>query len=292
MVRRAVEARLGTAVSTAASRDSGFTPGFASVLDGVDGSRHFVKAASATAQPMFAASYREEIRKLSLLPDGVPAPRLLWSFEEYDWVVLSTEFVEGAAPERPWRTDQLEACLDALEETARLLTPCPDGLVLDRFEDELADWPQLWDAVGPRYGLPHTAATRELADLFAGHCHGETVVHTDVRDDNLLLRPDGAALLCDWNWPSRGAAWLDSFLALIGPRGDGLDVDDVLARRPVFAEVPAEAFDSLLALITGYFLHSAAQPVPGNSPHIRDHQRWQGEVTWQWLCERRGWPPA
>jgi hypothetical protein len=29
--------------------------------------------------------------------------------------------------------------------------------------------------------------------------------------------------------------------------------------------------------------------VPSNSPHIRDHQSWQGEVCWAWLCERRGW---
>jgi hypothetical protein len=29
--------------------------------------------------------------------------------------------------------------------------------------------------------------------------------------------------------------------------------------------------------------------VPATSPYIRDHQRWQGEVLWRWLGERRGW---
>ena len=54
----------------------------------------------------------------------------------------------------------------------------------------------------------------------------------------------------------------------------------------------AEAIDSVLALLTGYFLRSAAAPVPRNSPHLRTHQRWYGEVAWEWLCERRGWARA
>jgi hypothetical protein len=45
----------------------------------------------------------------------------------------------------------------------------------------------------------------------------------------------------------------------------------------------------MLALVTGYFLASAQEPVPPTSPHLRDHQRWQGEVCWAWLAERRGW---
>jgi hypothetical protein len=29
--------------------------------------------------------------------------------------------------------------------------------------------------------------------------------------------------------------------------------------------------------------------VPPTSPYIRDAQRWQGDVVWDWLSERRGW---
>ena len=47
--------------------------------------------------------------------------------------------------------------------------------------------------------------------------------------------------------------------------------------------------DRLLAVICGYFLRSADEPVPPTSPYVRDVQRWQGEVVWDWLCERRGW---
>src|SRR5690242_19121590 len=86
-VRGLIEQRCGSPVVSAESQGGGFTPGFASVLTCADGSRHFVKAASSAAQRMFARSYREEARKLQLLPEGVPAPRLLW-VEDDDWVVL------------------------------------------------------------------------------------------------------------------------------------------------------------------------------------------------------------
>jgi hypothetical protein len=114
-------------------------------------------------------------------------------------------------------------------------------------------------------------------------------VHLDVRDDNVLLTPDGRALFCDWNWPVAGAVWIDSLFMLIGPRGDGLEVEAVIARRRLLRDVPPDHLDRLLALICGYFLSSADDPVPPTSPHIRDAQRWQGEVVWAWLCERRGW---
>ncbi|MGI8645065.1 MAG: hypothetical protein ACR2JD_01900, partial [Nocardioides sp.] len=93
-IRTMVEQHCGSQVVESASQDGGFTPGFASVLTCADGSRHFVKAASAVAQATFAESYREEARKLAGLPAGVPAPRLLWSYDD-DWVVLGLQHVEG-----------------------------------------------------------------------------------------------------------------------------------------------------------------------------------------------------
>jgi hypothetical protein len=115
------------------------------------------------------------------------------------------------------------------------------------------------------------------------------VVHTDLRDDNFLIGADGAVWMCDWNWPVLGADWIDSLFTLVGPRGDGLDVEQVIAERPLLRDVPSEHIDVMLALLVGYFFRQRDEPVPTNSPHIRDHQSWQGEVCWSWLSERRGW---
>jgi hypothetical protein len=289
-IRALVERRCGSPVVDARSQGAGFTPGFASVLTCADGSRHFVKAASAKAQRVFAHSYREEARKLASLPEQVPAPRLLWLHDADDWVVLGLEHVEARNPRRPWRASDLEAAVAMLARAAEVLTPAPAALAHERFEVELADFPAAWDHVRTtRPDLPHLEEAAALAARFAEVTSGDTLVHTDVRDDNILLRPDGTALLCDWNWPVVGAAWLDTVFLMIGPRGDGLDVDAALAAAPLTAEVPAEHVDIVLALLAAYFLRQGDEPVPPTSPHLRDHQRWQGEVVWEWLCERRGW---
>ena len=287
-VRGEIEQRCGSPVVEADSQGAGFTPGFASVLTCADGSRHFVKAASNAAQRMFAASYREEARKLRALPEAIPAPRLQWVMDG-DWVVLGLEYVESRAPRRPWRGDELDRCLDALEEVADRLTPVPAGLALDPVAVELADWPAFWDHVRTTRDLPHAEEAAALAASFPEVVGGETLVHTDVRDDNVLLTPDGRALFCDWNWPVVGADWLDSLWMLIGPRGDGLDVEAVIAERRLLRDVPADHVDRVLALVCGYFLKSADDPVPPTSPYVRDAQRWQGEVVWAWLGERRDW---
>jgi hypothetical protein len=287
-VRARIEEHCGAPVTSAVSQGGGFTPGFASVLTCQDGTRHFVKAASSAAQRMFAESYREEARKLRDLPREAPAPRLLWS-EDGDWVVLGLEYVEARAPERPWRESDLDACLDALETVAKVLTPAPSGLRLASFADELDAWPAMWDQIRATRDLPHADEAATLAAGFGEVVGGETVVHTDVRDDNVLLTADGKALFCDWNWPCAGADWLDSLVMLIGPRGDGLDIAPVLAERPLLRDVPPDHVDRVLAVICGYFLKSADDPVPPTSPHVREVQRWQGEVVWDWLGERRGW---
>ena len=287
-IRALVEERCGSPVVDADSQGAGFTPGFASVLTCADGTRHFVKAASQKAQRLFAAAYREEARKLSALPAEAPAPRLLWqhdSGDPEDWVVLGIEHVAARQPVRPWRPEDLAACVAMTERMAAALTPPPEGLAVEGFATEFAEWPAYWADVDREYAEEAAALAARFAEVTAG----DTLVHTDVRDDNLLLAEDGRVLLCDWNWPVVGAAWLDTLFLLIGPRGDGLDVDAVLAGSPLTRDLDPEAIDIVLALVTGYFLRSADLPAPPTSPYMRDAQRWQGEVCWEWLAERRGW---
>ncbi|SEC82658.1 Phosphotransferase enzyme family protein [Nocardioides exalbidus] len=290
-LRTWIERRCGSPVVSAISQTSGFTPGFASVLVCEDGSRHFVKAASVKAQQVFADSYREEARKLAALPRSVPAPRLLWQLDD-DWVVLGIEYVAGRAPRRPWREDELDAVLDSLEQAADELTPPPADLSLDTAAADFAPLVEGWASLRAHrtdLDAAHLAEAEALATRYAEVVGGDTLVHTDIRSDNVIIDSDGRAMICDWNWPVRGAAWFDSFAALIGPRGEGIDVDAVIASRRLLRDVDPEAFDINLALYVGYFFTQCELPVPPTSPHIRDHQRWQGEVCWDWLAERRGW---
>ena len=290
-LRAWIERRCGSPVVSSISQTSGFTPGFASVLVCEDGSRHFVKAASVKAQRTIADSYREEARTLAALPVSTPAPRLLWHLDG-DWVVLGIEYVAARAPHRPWQADDLDTLLDALERAADALTPPPPGLTLDTAETGFAALLDGWAGIRearPDLDAGHLAEAERLARRYAEVVGGDTLVHTDIRSDNVLIDAEARALICDWSWPVRGAAWFDSFAALIGPRGEGIDVDEVIAERRLLREVDPEALDINLALHLGYFLTQCELPAPLTSPHIRDHQRWQGEVCWDWFAERRGW---
>ena len=175
-------------------------------------------------------------------------------------------------------------------EAARSLSPAPSALALADVGTELGGWAAYWDhtrAAWPDH--PHVEDAAGLALRFPGVAAGDTVVHTDVRDDTVLLADDGRVLLGDWIWPARGAAWLDSVWAMVGPRGDGLDVDAALAAHPLTADVPGEDVDVAIALLLGYLLKAADDPVPPSSPYLREAQRWQAEVCWEWLGARRGW---
>jgi len=290
MLRRLIEGRLGSAVVSADSAGAGFTPGFASVLTGRDGSRQFVKAASTKAQAPFADSYREEIRKLRLLPDGLPVPRLLWSHEDDLWVVIGLEYVDAPNPARPWARAELDACLDSLEVLADRLTPPPPGLDPAAFAEDFEAFRTGWAYVREHSpDWPHLEEAAALADRMDEVTRGDTLVHTDGRDDNFLLPAGGPALLCDWNWPVVGAAWIDTVLLLISAYGDGLDADAVLAERRLTRDVDPDHVDVLLALICGYMLECRDRPVPNSSPYLRVHARWYSEVSWAWLAQRRGW---
>ena len=292
MLRRLIEERLGSRVVQAVSAGSGFTPGFASTLVGEDGRRLFVKAASTKAQKPFADSYREEARKLGGLPAGLPVPRLLWSHEDDLWVVLGLEHLEGTNPARPWQPAQLDACLDALEELADALDPAPARLRLKPF----ADWGEFggmvagWEFVARTWpDWPHREEAEALARRTPDVLVGDALVHTDARDDNFLIRPDGRAVLCDWNWPVLGPRWVDTVLLLMSAAGDGLDADAGLAERRLTRDVDPEHVDVLLALVSGYFLEARTHPVPNSSPYMRVHQDWYAHTAWAWLSRRRGW---
>ncbi|HNM96755.1 MAG TPA: phosphotransferase [Marmoricola sp.] len=289
-IRDAVQRRIGSPVVAAVSQDSGFTPGMASVLTCADGSKHFVKAASTKAQRPIAMSYLEEARKLKALPDTAPAPALQWAIEG-DWVILGINYVAATAPSRPWQLPELNACLDAIEAMSAALTPVPDTLSLTTFAEDFADLPGYWTQVRtqrPELGARAVDAAR-LAAQFVAVTAGDTVVHTDLRDDNTLLTADGDVLFCDWNWLVRGAPWLDLVFYLLQPRADGINVDAILAERSLTRDLPPEHIDIVLALLAGYFFKSARDPAPSSSPYLRQSQEFNGRTTWNWLTERRGW---
>jgi len=200
-LRQAVEHRLGGRVVEAVTQPGGFSPGAAARLKTATGKRAFVKAVGPVPNPESPDIHRAEARIAASLPEGTPAPRLLGFFDRDGWVVLMFEDIEGHLPAQPWVADELALVLRAVAELAVALTPAPIDAptVADRFGEEFQGWRRLAEA--GRRGDDNLAgldpwARRHLVDLAAletgwdAAAEGASLVHADLRADNLLLTGD------------------------------------------------------------------------------------------------------
>ncbi|MBD0688369.1 hypothetical protein BG452_00920 [Streptomyces sp. CBMA123] len=299
-IKELVEGRLGGAVVPRPSAGSGFTSGFAAEVLGPDGPQ-FVKAANSSTAPYVADCYRREALINQALPAAVPAPRVRWIEEAEGWVVLGLDAVEGARmPADPWRPAELVAVLDACAASAQALVR-PTRSLLELGLKPVADdstfenWRLLTAGMTRMDELPEWFP-RELIDPLAdleSNCAaaaaGNSVLHLDLRRDNVVLGPGGRAWICDWNWPCLGPSWFDLTLLLATAHADGHDASQLFAEHPTAQDVDPEQLDAVLAALTGHFLRSGAQPPPPGSPALRQHQAWCGEVMLRWLTERRHW---
>ena len=300
-VQDAVESLLGFSVARAASASGGFSPGVAARVWGPEGQAAFVKAVSAETNPHSPAIHRDEARFVALLPTDHPSPRLLGWADLDPWVVLALEQVDGREPGHPWTEPDLAAVVAALD--AQALVPAHPELptVFETHGDVLTGWRTLRDE-GTPLGDWETRHLDALADLEAGweaHGKGDRWLHLDARGDNLLVRPDGTAVLVDWPWSCAGAAVFDAIgfvptAVLGGALGPVTDVgaacDALLSRFATGRAAPADQVTTLVTTFAGLMAHhSRLPPLPG-MPTIRAFQRAQGEVALAWLRHRTDWP--
>jgi hypothetical protein len=294
-VRAAIADRLCAPITAATSAGGGFTRAFAAVLRTGSGERAFVKAAPLD-EPT-ADWYAREAALTGALPGAVRAARPRWTLAEAGYFVLCLEAVDGHVPELPWSPHELDAALDAWSTAADALArPTPELLATGLpplsavAREEFAWWTEIEAGREPMPPLPDWATARlgELAALermLPTVVAGQGMLHGDLRVDNVMIDPAGAAWLCDWTWPCLGAPWFDAVTLLVSAYASGLDADARLARwRP-----PDEGVDAALAAMSGYWLVRAAGEATSASPHSRQHHRFSGGQALAWLADRRGW---
>jgi aminoglycoside phosphotransferase (APT) family kinase protein len=299
-LRDEVERRLGGRVAAAVTQPGGFSPGVAARLRLTDGRRAFVKAVGPEPNPDSPDIHRGEARNMAALPSSAPAPRLLWSLDQHGWVALAFEDVDGVHPALPWRPGELRRVLEMVATMAVALTPAPPTIprVADRLRESFSGWRRLAVAHAAGEddlaGLEPWAARHldRLADLEAGWpqaTEGSTLLHSDLRADNLLLTPTRVVAV-DWPWASVGAAWVDLLLLLpsVAMQG-GPDPEPTFAAHPVAAEADPGAVTTALAAWAGFLVEGSRQPPPPGLPTLRAFQHGQAVVALEWLRQRTGW---
>lgn len=291
-VRTGVEDILGDTVVSAVSQPGGFSPGSADRVVLASGRRAFVKAVSAEVNATSAALHRGEARISAALPQDTPAPAFLGTFDDGTWVALALADVAGRHPQEPWAEDELRVVLDTLAELA--LRPVPGELVLPRNEDELHGEFLGWDRLAERpldgmdpWAAAHLDELAALAHAGLGSLAGNSLVHGDLRADNILLA-GGTAMLLDWPWASVGSPWFDALGVLVNAKtlAPESGVEHWIESHPAFSGATPEAVNGVLAGFAGYFLDMSRRPAPAGIPTLRAFQRKQGEAVLGWLGQR------
>lgn len=223
------------------------------------------------------AGWTRDERRNYLAIQGPFMPTVLGFDDDGERPVLALEDLSSAAWPPPWTDGRVDAVLETL--AAVHATPPPAHLL-----GHSIDWGVNWREVGQdpkaflalglcsaawlEAALPTLVAAAEAAPLDGG-----SLVHLDVRSDNICFR-DGRAILIDWNAASimnpdvEVAAWLPSLHAEGGP-----------APEAIFPSVP-----ELAAWLAGYFCSRAGEPTIADAPHVRGLQLMQARTALPWAA--------
>lgn len=298
-LRQAVENHLGSAVVEAVNQSGGFSPGTAARIRCADGSRAFVKCVGTPLNRHSPALHRAEAHVAEALPAAVPSPRLRFAHDDGEWVALVFDDVAGTMPRLPWSSTSARSVLAAVEQLSRSLTPCPLPDVpsaADRLREDLTSWARL--AVSPpadldpweRRNLDRLVETSAALVAPDGPLTGDTLVHLDLRADNILVEPNGRVLFVDWPWACRGPRWLDAVLFALDPLVHGdIDPDVLLADCAILDGVDPVDVTAVVLGLAGMWAEGFRAPAPAGLPTIRDHQRRFHDAALEWGRRGCGW---
>ena len=300
-IQRAFESWAGSPVVEAITQPSGFSPGVAARLRLANGRGVFVKAIGSEPNAQSPIFHRREARIVAALPPHVPVPRLLWSHDDGEggWVVLVFEEADGRHPRQPWQSDELQQVLDALAELTERLSPSPLAIgevrsASQRVERGICGWQLLHSDPAEilsrldDWSRRNLDALAELESRAPAAVSGNTLLHFDVRADNVLL---GGKHVWFFDWPHAcvGAAWFDvvGLIPSVTMQG-GPPPQEVFARYPSSHLADPEAVTCAVAALSGYFTRQSLQPTLPGLPTLRAFQAAQGTVARCWLAERTG----
>jgi hypothetical protein len=262
----------------------GYTPARRLVATFENGSSAFAKVAvnESTAEWLAAEHVVYSQVEGSFLPrffgydDAEPALLLLEDLSEAQWPP-------------PWPEGSIAAVLGALEKISASWPPRGVPTTEIYREELLEGWALVEQDPGPflSFGL----CSREwLADALptllesarTAPIEGESLLHFDVRSDNIALQGDRAVLV-DWNWACIGNPLLDR--ATWAP---SLHVEGGPPPELVAPECPP-GFPAMLA---GFWALRVGLPPPeGAAPGLRDLQLAQLGVVLPWAVRALDLPP-
>ena len=290
-------------VEGAAPVTTGFTGAYAGRVRLADGRELFAKVGTPAQPHVVGRPHRggQAARGAAVRHTGTGAGRRRAAPDGWRFLVL--EVLEGHLPGMPWTGPDADAAHEACLALAEAGTPAPADLVSGSFGPLFAGDGRVQATAAaladgsfvPAPGLStvlleHAAEVARLTRLAPEVLQGASLVHSDLRPDNLLVDRSGRAHLLDWNWLCTGPAWVDLVGLMPLMALDGLDAGALMARSPLTRDADPEHVDAFLAAVTVYMSGNLdAPPPPGCTPALRHHQHHMARAFLALLADRRGW---
>ena len=127
------------------------------------------------------------------------------------------------------------------------------------------------DLSGPKGALP--SWFRSNRDLVERHLealsvalHGTTLCQWDLRNDNILIRPDGSVVLIDWGISRLGPVWAD-IVVLAMEWAETPRFDEILSASPLLAGA-GDAATGILLGIGGFLTVAGTWDAPPGLPTL------------------------
>jgi hypothetical protein len=268
------------------------SPGCASRIVCADGTRAFVKAVGTDLNPHTPVLFRREVLALELLGRHPLWAGLIASYDDGDWVALLLDDVEGTHPDLSLdaemerlvdRTDELSATVNARVTSLPRPAPADDPQAFYRpgptdFSAITRGWLRSFDHLHevpqdqlPPWVLDHRDQLRDQVARLAGEAM-DTVVHLDIRNDNVLRRPTGELVFLDWGAFGWGPAWLDPLVARL-ERVDRPWFDSSLPWSPALRAAGDDVVTTWLAGMGTHLAWRAHSAVDVNLPTLAAFRR-------------------
>lgn len=258
----------------------GYSPALRLIATLADGSTVFVKGAVDDLTSQWVRAERGAYEAFA----GVPfMPKLVGAD---DGALVLEDLRHGRWPP-PWRVGDIDAVLALLDDMAS--TTAPDWA--PALNDVRGDLGGLWEVVGAEpgglleLGVCSADWLRQVQPVLAEAARsapldGQSVVHFDVRSDNVCIT-EGRALLVDWNLLCRGNGPVDRafFAQTLTTEGQGLPWD-----------LLPEADPCIVAVVAGFFADRAPGPPLPNAPRVRPVQLAQLRISLPWAARVLGLP--
>jgi hypothetical protein len=317
-----LEDRLGSPIGRADIAWGGYSPSASFFLTLEDGRRVFLKGTHPGQTEEGRLALEQEIdsyRELEALRGLAPA--YLGTAECEGWSLLLLEAVAQAQKPLPWNRVKLERLTSSLAEfyeRAKLVAMTWQrprihrSLTID-LTDPDSGWALLARSPEARAGFLSLFQDPAAADIWLGRslprllilqsAAGEllqpdsnrltSLIHLDLRSDNILFRPDGRPVLVDWPYVTTGPVVLDIVLFAPSVEGEGgPPAPEIVAlfERALGATFPQRDQQIALAFAAGFFADQAYLPAIAGLPRLRWVQRMQLAVCLGWAADLIGLP--